>query len=110
MAQRRAISVQVRKIMFKQYLMEASKGGAAVLALRKLNYDIDGAIDADNYKDVENVINDWLKDGDEEMGKSMELSGKDLEVYLNYLYDIQDDPRGAWKVISQGETNKAKGK
>jgi len=85
---------------FKEIFTEASKGGEAILALRRLNYDIDGALDASNARDVKTVIDSWLEDEDE-IGDEMELEGKELKQYIKYLKDIQADPKGAWKVISE---------
>lgn len=85
---------------FKEIFVESSEGGEAIKALRRLNYDIDGALDAKDAKDVKTVINQWLEDEDE-IGDEMELEGKELRQYIKYLKDIQSDPKGAWKVISE---------
>jgi hypothetical protein len=83
--------------MFKEILTESKKGANAVKALRKLNFDIDGAIDPESEKDIEKVINNWLKDGKDAIGADLELEGKELDTYMKYLKDIKNDTKSAWE-------------
>ena len=84
--------------MFREILQEARKGEEAIYSIRKMNLDIDSLFDdPKSYKDVEKAI-DYNID-DENGAKDMQdgMSVKEYEKYMNYLYDIQDDPKGALK-------------
>jgi len=81
--------------MFRE-IFEAQKGEDAIYGVRKMNLDVDSLFtNAKSYKDVEKTVDALLKDKDDIADMKDGMSDKDFEKYMNYMYDIQDDPKGA---------------
>jgi hypothetical protein len=85
-------------------LLEARKGKDAIYGIRKMRLDIDALFDnPKTYKDVESVIDDAIKELENDKYQEMKdgMSDKDYEKYMNFLYDIQEDPKGALEALKE---------